>query len=72
MSQPSVCYSACTRGYYKAGIGNAICQSCPENTTMSAEGASICNCVGGHYRTDEEGPEVSCTSEINFLSVLML
>jgi len=66
MSQSSTCSSACTRGHYKAGMGNTTCQLCPANTTMSAERASICNCIGGHYRTDEEGPEVSCTGEISF------
>jgi len=58
---PAQC-RACTRGYYKAGLGNTVCQPCPANTTMSSEKASICNCAGGHYRTSEEGPDDSCTA----------
>jgi len=29
---------------------------------MSPVRASICNCTSGHYRTNEEGPEDSCTA----------
>jgi len=65
-------FSACTRGYYKAGLGNTTCQSCPANTTMSPVRASICNCTSGHYRTNEEGPEDSCTGEFSFYSLLVL
>ncbi len=40
------------------------CEQCPDNTITTESGAVKCQCINGHYRATNEGPELACTSEL--------
>ena len=58
----------CPSGTYRSLTDDqGTCLDCPMNTAMGVEGAAICSCLNEFFRDEQtnEGPEVTCTSELN-------
>ncbi|KAM4609026.1 ephrin type-A receptor 6-like [Polymixia lowei] len=52
---------ACHPGFYKAFAGNIKCSKCPPHSFSYGEGATICRCEKGFFRTEKDPPTMACT-----------
>ncbi|XP_006861340.1 PREDICTED: ephrin type-A receptor 1, partial [Chrysochloris asiatica] len=52
---------ACPQNSYRSDMDTPQCLPCPQHSSTHTEGATICTCEIGYYRTSEEGPHVACT-----------
>ncbi|XP_067828044.1 ephrin type-B receptor 3-like [Heptranchias perlo] len=53
---------ACVTGTFKASQGEGPCALCPRNSDANSQGATSCSCQRGHYRANNDQPEMPCTT----------
>ncbi|KAJ8260009.1 hypothetical protein GJAV_G00176050 [Gymnothorax javanicus] len=53
---------ACLSGYFKPTQGDESCIQCPMNSRTTNEGATVCVCRNGYYRTDSDPIQMPCTT----------
>ncbi|XP_051900779.1 ephrin type-B receptor 3-like isoform X3 [Pristis pectinata] len=53
---------ACPAGKFKASQGEGPCIPCPRNSQATSQGATSCTCLRGHYRANNDQPEMPCTT----------
>ncbi|XP_054471845.1 ephrin type-A receptor 6-like [Anoplopoma fimbria] len=51
----------CHPGFYKAYAGNTKCSKCPPHSVSYGEGAAICRCETGFFRSEKDPPTMACT-----------
>ncbi|XP_062313032.1 LOW QUALITY PROTEIN: ephrin type-A receptor 6-like [Osmerus eperlanus] len=52
---------ACRPGFYKAFAGNIKCSKCPPHSFSYGEGAALCLCEKGFFRSQKDPPTMACT-----------
>uniref|UniRef100_A0A8C7U6T4 receptor protein-tyrosine kinase n=1 Tax=Oncorhynchus mykiss TaxID=8022 RepID=A0A8C7U6T4_ONCMY len=72
---------ACTVGFNRAVSTDRACSKCPPHSHSEKEGAAVCDCNPGYYRSESDPASVPCTqppsapqqliSEVNETSVVL-
>ncbi|XP_076001135.1 ephrin type-A receptor 4-A-like [Genypterus blacodes] len=52
---------ACAVGFYKAQSSEGGCTKCPPQSHSPRDGAKICECHSGYFRSDTDPPSMACT-----------
>ncbi|CAK8698422.1 unnamed protein product [Clavelina lepadiformis] len=72
---------ACKNGFYKSAKGNKDCKMCPAYSLSRNEGATVCDCMYGYFRSPTDRADHPCTkppskpislySKVNNTSVIL-